>query len=679
MKILTLHSTWLIPLCSASLLLLGHLCGPVYGAGSLKAEKLRCEYKSDPVGIDVAQPRFSWILTAANPAQRGLKQSGYQILVASSAESLQQDRGDRWDSGKVAGDQSVNVDYAGAPLTSEQKCFWKVRAWDQDGQASDWSSPSCWTMGLLKPGDWKAQWIGFDDAASEDPQIRQFNELLTFKDCSWVWIHGAKAGDQPPGAAQFRKVIEIPSDRKIVRAAFAISGDDQFHLSINGQTAAQGRDFRAPVASDVSALLLPGEIVLGIGVNNGGKTPNPAGLIGKLVIQFSEGEPLVVPIDNSWKATRRAPKGWNLASFDDSRWDSASPIAPHGAAPWGELKITRFNMLPAPYLRKSFQVAKPLKRAVLFASALGVYELHLNGKTLNDDVLSPGWTDYGKRVHYLGYDLTSSLKQGENVLGSILGDGWYAGYLAFSGRRKYYGEYTRFIAHLRLEYADGTSEVVGTDASWKANYGAIREGDLLMGCTYDSRLEMPGWDQAAFDDSGWKAAKVDGGTKANLEAHPGLPIRRMQEVAAKAITEPKPGVYVVNLGQNMVGWARVQLNGAKGQKVTVRYAEMLNPDGTVYVTNLRAAKATDTYYLDGGAKRAYEPYFTFHGFQYVELTGLDAKPALEDITGVVVYSALPRTGTFTCSEPLAASSCSGRPNNSRISGSARLSNSGFCR
>ncbi len=268
------------------------------------------------------------------------------------------------------------------------------------------------------------------------------------------------------------------------------------------------------------------------------------------------------------------------------------------------------------------------------------------------DVLSPGWTDYHRRVHYLGYDVTQQLKSGQNVLGAVLGDGWYAGYLAFTGRRHYYGDQTRFIAQLQLDYADGSSSVIATDGSWRASYGPILEDDLLMGCVYDARRELPLWSAVGLDDSTWDKVIADDQVQANLQAHPGSPIRRMQELPAQKVTQPKPGVYVFDVGQNMVGWARLHARGAAGQKVVVRHAEMLNPDGTIYTTNLRAAKATDTYFLAGGAPRDYEPSFTFHGFQYVEVTGLDYQPNPTDVTGIVVYSDLPRTGTFTCSEPL---------------------------
>lgn len=635
------------------ILLLATSTSLALAAGSVTVDKLRCEYKTDPIGIDVAQPRLSWLLNPVAAAQRGLAQSAYQVLVSSSRTTLEAGQGDLWDSGKVASGQSVNVEYTGKELASCQDCFWKVRVWDQDGRESAWSAIGRWTMGLLRPEDWYARWIGFDgDPESADAQANQLASLLTFQGSPWIWTGGAKAGNQPAGPAYFRTVIEIPANRQVRQATFLIAADDGFTLYVNGHDSGNGSNWKSPAGLDVTGRLQVGRNALGIQVNNGGTTPSPAGLMGKLVVLFESGEPLVVAIDDAWRSTGTPGERWKWADFDDAAWTASSVIGRHGDAPWGELKLNIARILPASYLRKSFAVDKPLRRAVLFASALGVYDLHVNGQPLGADALSPGWTDYHKRVHYFGYDVTERLQSGENVLGAILGDGWYAGYLAFTGRRHYYGDKPRFIAQLRLDFADGSSQVIGTDGSWQAAYGPVREADLLMGCVYDARLEMPGWDTVGFDASAWRAATLDEAVNANLEAHPGMPIRRIQELPAQRVTQPQPGVYVFDLGQNMVGWARVSLQGTKGRKVVVRHAEMLNPDGTIYTTNLRAAKATDTYYLDGGAKRAYEPYFTFHGFQYVEVTGLDYQPDLADVTGIVVHSDLPRTGTFECSEPL---------------------------
>ncbi len=315
-------------------------------------------------------------------------------------------------------------------------------------------------------------------------------------------------------------------------------------------------------------------------------------------------------------------------------------------------KHDSYPLQAPPFFRKAFTVDKPVKRATAFAAALGAYELHLNGHPVDTDVLSPGWTDFSQRVHYFGYDVTAQLQRGENVLGAVLGDGWYASYLAFTGRRHYYGGDCRLLVQLQIEYQDGTRAIIGSDDSWEASAGPVREADLLMGCVYDARAEMPGWDKSGFDDRRWQPVQVDNDVRVPLVAHPGEPIRRCEEIPAIKLTEPRPGVYVFDLGQNLVGWARLNAKGDPGQKLIVRHAEMLNPDGTIYTTNLREAKATDTYYLAGKSKRAYEPAFTFHGFRYVEVTGLNYLPKPGDLTGIVVHTDLPRTGWFECSEPL---------------------------
>ncbi len=620
-------------------------------AAPARLANLRCEYRTNPVGVDTTTPRFSWVLEATLPHQRGLSQSAYQVLVATSPGALKVGQADLWDSGKLLSSESVNVAYAGAPLGAVQQCFWKVRVWNQDAEVSEWSPVNHWTVGLLGPASWKGQWIGYlGDTTTADPRAKLLEENLNLKGLSWVWMSGSKMGNQPAGDAFFRNVVEIPAGRKLAQATFLVAADDAFTLYINGHDSGNGTSWKNVSSLDITGRMQPGKNAIGVRVTNG--SSSPAGLMGKLVVLFEDGGLLIVPVDANWRSSAAPGERWKWVDYVESGWSSASEIAKNGDQPWGELSLTKAQILPPPYFRKTFTVSKPLKRAVLFASALGVYELYLNGKPVGQDVLSPGWTDYRKRVHYLGYDLTAQLKRGQNALGAILGDGWYAGYLAFTGRRNYYGDQTRFLAQLQLDYTDGTSETVATDGTWKAHYGAVLEGDMLMGSVYDARKEIRGWNMPAFNDSGWSNAIPDQTIQANLEAHPGAPIRRIQELPARKITQPQPGVYVFDLGQNMVGWVKLRAKGHAGQKVTVRHAEMLNPDGTLYVTNLRAAKATDTYILDGGSKRAYEPSFTFHGFQYVEVTGLDYRPELADVTGVVVHSDLPRTGTFECSEPL---------------------------
>jgi alpha-L-rhamnosidase len=602
----------------------------------------RCEYRVNPIAVDAAQPRLSWVLESKD---RGVLQSAYQVLVASSVDLLKKDQGDLWDSGKVASGESAHIAYAGKALTSGQACFWKVRVWDQAGKASNWSKPATWTMGLLQPGDWQAQWIGFPATVAQS----KFESLLTLDGCAWVWANGAVAGNQPRGKVYFRKQLELPAHTPMTRAKFVLTADDNLQLYVNGQPAGGAhRNWKQLATRDVSSLLRPGANLLAIEAENTGD--NPAGLAGRLVIEFVNGETLFVPIDQSWRSSPKAGADWKDSREVGVDWQPATEIVRYGEQPWGT--IARQTISPAPFFRKPFTVPKRIHRATLFASALGVYELHLNGKPVDTDVLSPGWTDFSKRVNYRGYDVTQQLQRGDNVLGAILGDGWYASYLAFTGKRHYYGGDPRLRVQLQIEYQDGTREVVGTDASWQTAVGPIQEADLLMGCSYDARAEFAGWNKPGFAAEKWQPAQVDGAVQANLVAHPGEPMRRTEEVVAKKITEPKPNVYVFDLGQNLVGWVRLKVKGKPGQKVTVRHAEMLNPDGTIYVTNLRAALATDTYVLAETGKRTFEPYFTFHGFQYVEVTGLDYKPELADVVGVVVHSDLPRAGWFECSEPL---------------------------
>lgn len=637
--------------CGLEVLCCVAACLAILPAVALEPEDLRCEYGRNPTAIGTAHPRLSWAYEASS-RRRGEAQSAYQVLVASSEEFLRKGQGDLWDSGQVTSGESLHIQYQGKPLASGQTCFWKVRAWDGNGRSSGWSDPARFTIGLLKPSDWTARWIGYDAAGSEDPAQAHLKQMLRLEQSKWIWGGGAQAGDQAPGKMFFRKVITLPTDRQVKQATFLVAADDAFRLFINGHLAGQGSTWKAAESPDVTGRLQPGANALGVEVTNGGDRPSPAGLIGRLVVVFGSGEPLVVPIDTTWTANREAGERWSWTDYDASNWKPASEVAAFGDQPWGKVEYKVAAMEPAPLFRKTFTLKQPVKRAMLFASALGVYELRLNGKAVDTDVLSPGWTDYSKRVHYFGYDVTKQVRRGENALGAILGDGWYTGYLAFTGRRHYYGENTRLLIQLEVELKDGTKEIIGTDETWKATTGPVRENDMLMGSVYDAGKEIPGWDTVNCSDTQWRSAKVDGSVKANLQAHPGAPIRRIEELPGKKITEPTPGVYVVDLGQNIVGWVRLKAKGKPGQKVTVRHAEMLNPDGTMYTTNLRAAKATDTFLLAGGGKRAYEPYFTFHGFQYVEVTGLDYKPEPADVIGIVVHSDLPRAGWFECSEPL---------------------------
>ncbi|MEI7902232.1 MAG: family 78 glycoside hydrolase catalytic domain [bacterium] len=635
-------------------------------AGWFKADVapagLRCEYREHPLGIDVEKPRLSWLAEvqsnkgAEAQSGRGIKQTAYQILVASSEALLQKDTGDLWDSGKVESDTCNQVEYAGKPLESRMRCYWKVRVWtakDEGGKlkpekgiCSDWGKPAFWSMGLLKPDDWKAKWIGYDASYLISPEAAADDKLFNIQGLNWLVLPGNKG--KVSVNTCFRKRFDLPAERKIKRAILALSAYNYCEAAINGKAVGSAAHWERTARLDAARALKPGVNV--VTLTAGHTDPHMPGVTGRLVIQFESGEDMVVPTDKTWKASQEPAAGYEKPDFDDSAW----PAPDAGGSPAsGGAPVADLARIPAPYLRKGFSVDKAVKRALVYVTALGTYELRLNGKRVSNDVFAPGWTEFRKRVHYQTYDVTSQVEKGANAIGAILGDGWYASDLAHLCRRNYYGGKPRFLIRLVIELADGTTQVVASDSSWKASYGPIRHGDIIMGCEYDSRLEMPGWDKAGFNENKWEPVQVDSDQKSmRVQASVAEPSRVMNELPAIKVTEPRPGCWTFDLGQNMVGWVRLKVSGAAGQRITLRHGEMINPDGTIYTAALRSAPATDFFILSGKGEQVLEPYFTFHGFRYVEVRGLTKKPEAGAVTGLVVHTPMKRTGGFECSYPL---------------------------
>jgi alpha-L-rhamnosidase len=354
------------------------------------------------------------------------------------------------------------------------------------------------------------------------------------------------------------------------------------------------------------------------------------------------------------------PAVFETGLLEKSDWEGAWISAGKGPAgdkepPSGEEYDDLANGLaPSPYLRREFPLDKPVSRARLYVTARGLYEVYINGNRVGNDVLAPGWTDYDRRIQYQTYDVTPLLADGPNVLGAVLGDGWFAGFVGFDPKHRgaHYGARPQFLAQLNVEYEDGTTESLATEGLWRCSTGPILFSDLLVGESYDARKEMPGWAEPGFDDSGWYGVEAEEIEDANLVAQPDEGVRVMEELEAQTVTEPASGRYVFDLGRNMVGWVCLKVEGAAGTRVTLRHAEALNPDGTIYTTNLRSARATDSYVLGGDGEEVYEPRFTFHGFRYVEVTGYPGEPQPGAITGRVVHSATPSSGAFDCSSSL---------------------------
>lgn len=626
-------------------------------SSSLEVVDLRCEYKTIPHGIDVTRPRLTWTLRSSERAQ---KQTAYQVVVASSMAKLDAEDGDRWDSGKVSSSDTAFIAYAGLPLQSRDRCYWKVRVWDGEDRDSAWSAPAMWTMGLLESGDWTADWIGYDAPAGGEPAKAP---PLDMGNAQWIWYpEGNPAASAPVGEVAFRAAVPVDPERRIDEAALYLTADNWARPYLNGsELEGTVTDFNQVMRIDLARVLTPGANMLAILAENKGEAPNPAGLIARIVISYLEGDDTVVDSGPEWNALRGdRPGDWASPGLDDSDWAKAAAIGPAGTPPWPAPTLPKPIFLPPPpQLRKAFQAQQGVRRATLYATAFGIYEAYINGNRVGDFVFAPGFTDYHERVYYQTYDVTDLVEDGgPNVFAATLGDGWYAGYLGFlpqlnvESARDHYGDAPRFRGQLEIEYADGSVERVVTDNTWKAAYGHIREADMLMGETHDYQLKTAGWLQAGFDDSNWFPVALGAPHEVPVQAHPGTPVTRHERIPAQSVSEVAPGVFIYDLGQNIAGWASIQLNGKAGQVIQVRHGEMLDADGALYTTNLRKARAVDTYTIAADGPASLEPHFTFHGFQYVEITGCREPLPLDSVSGVVIQSVIEPAGDFECSEPL---------------------------
>jgi alpha-L-rhamnosidase len=350
--------------------------------------------------------------------------------------------------------------------------------------------------------------------------------------------------------------------------------------------------------------------------------------------------------DGAGREAESTSAWWEMGLLERTNWQAQWIGAPFSGGPR--------TSSPAPYLRKEFKITRQVISARLYATALGLYECYINGMRVGDALLTPGWTDYNKHVQYQVYDVTDLIQPGANACGAILGDGWSVGHIAWVGRQRY-TDRPQLLAQIGLTYSDGSQEIIASDKSWKITQSPILESDMLMGESYDARRELKDWCNPGYDDSSWWSAEVFAEHGAALVATNGPTVKRQEELQPVKIHEIPDFVnqrWIFDLGQNMVGWIRLRVCGEKGTTVSIRYAEVLNPDGTLYTANLRTARNTDYYTLKGGEEETWEPHFLFHGFRYVELLGFPGIPTEETITGIVIHSDLPPTGTFECSDPL---------------------------
>ena len=307
---------------------------------------------------------------------------------------------------------------------------------------------------------------------------------------------------------------------------------------------------------------------------------------------------------------------------------------------------------PSPLLRRSFQVAERVRSARLYVTSLGLYEAYLNGQRVGDQFFTPGWTSYRRRLQYQTYDVTQVVRPGTNVVGAMLGDGWYRGQLGFFGQRNLYGRRLGLRAQLEIRYESGRTERIVSDTGWKTTPGPVLASDIYGGETYDARRELIGWASAPFDDHGWAAVAFVDPPPATLVATLSPPVRRVRELRPVSIRRAPSGEMLFDLGQNFTGWARLTVTGPAGTAITMRFGEVLDRNGNLYTANLRAAAQTDRYTLSGKSREVYEPRFTFHGFRYVAVAGLLSQPDSTTVTGIAVSSDLTQTGSLVTSDSL---------------------------
>jgi len=347
--------------------------------------------------------------------------------------------------------------------------------------------------------------------------------------------------------------------------------------------------------------------------------------------------------DEKGKATPwSAPAWWEMGLLEPSDWEALwiDPALPDDPAVSG----------PVPMLRREFSVDGKVASARAYVTSHGLYELWLNGQRVGDQVFTPGWTAYKERLQYQTYDVTSLLKSGKNAVGALIGNGWYRGDLP--RRRNLYGNRLALLAQIVITHPDGSREIVGTDGDWLAATGPILMAENYNGETYDARLEKPGWATAGYDARAWSAVKVVPAAAHRLVAPAGPPVRRIEEVRPVKILKTPEGDTVVDMGQNMVGWVRLKVEGPAGTAVTLRHTEVLDKDGNFYTESLRVAKQTVRYTLKGGGPETYEPHFTFQGFRFVAVDGYPGELTLDSLTGVVVHSDMAKAGSFETSRPI---------------------------
>ncbi len=622
-------------------------------AVDLEVTDLRCEYLMNPLGIDTLEPRLSWVIESS---RRGQMQRAYRILVASSEEKLRKDVGDLWDTGRMESDQSVHVVYRGKTLLSRTLCHWKVKAWGASGAQSEWSEPARWSMGLLSPLDWKADWIGTEEPRSFPTTVVGFLARPASKadEIKWVQIDLGRSQSidsvklYPLFSYDYQWKSSTPGYGFPVRFRIDVSDDATFktYATIADHTR---EDYPNPGRSACSfeAGSIKGRFVRLTALNLWDRkvTERPYMFALAEMEVFSGGKNIAV---NKAVAAKDSIQGWGLKRehLTDGITLADVEIPP-------DHEDLNHSRLPARYLRCEFHVGQKVKRATAYVCGLGFFDFHINGKHVSDQIRNPALTSYRIRSLYVTFDVTDKLIQGDNAVGIVLGNGRYFGprYQA-PGNPQIYG-YPKLLFRMEIENEDGSLTDILSDSRWKlTTEGPVRANNEFDGEEYDARREMPGWSRAGFDDSGWEFASRVSEPGPHLQAQMMEPMRFIKVIKPVVINEPKPGYYLVDMGQVFYGTVRLKVQGPTGTEVRLRCSYHINPDNTLRISDNRTALITDIYTLKGSGTETWNPRFRGQGYRFVEVVGFPGKPTVDNFEGLVIHTDFEEVGHFKCSNEL---------------------------
>ncbi|MDT3405282.1 alpha-L-rhamnosidase [Mucilaginibacter terrae] len=671
---------------------------------------LKTEYTATPLGIDVKKPRFSWQMISNTP---GAAQKAYMVIVTDETGKT------TWNSGRVTDDKSLNILYDGKPLAVRTRYQWVVKVWDLKSKVH--TAASWFETGLMddKQTAWSgAKWIGGGDDdmllyaqylpvfklnftiqlnsetqstrggllyGANDQRLLDKNKnyygIQSSKDSSSIFVEldiaplntgaaallniyrsGYKPGDQ---ANKPIKTLPLPlalinKDNRYNKHTIYLSsvmGNTEFWVDGEGKENHIGRLGLNPIGQGGDFIAFP------VLANIGFKVPeHQSASFSNLVVSNFRGPSNVLHTSYKQPLLLTGTNKPTMLIYDPSR-----------------------NSMPM--MRSSFDTkGSNIRKARLYVTARGIYDVYMNGKRVNDDYFNPGLTQYTRTQLYQTFDVTKNMVAGKNAIGAILGEGWWSGGSTYSGDNwNFFGDRQSLLAKLVVSYEDGKEEViVSLPETWRYNNnGPVIYGSFFQGEVYDARKEtaVQGWSTSAYDDSRWKKAtevKLEGNINTDLSPPDsntpsvakyshlsitgqfGETVKKVKELTARSVEQVRPGVFVYDLGQNIAGVPRIELNGLQpGTQITLRFAEVKYPNlpaykgntGMIMLENIRAAMAQEIYIARGGHEFI-TPRFTYHGLRYIEVTGIQKALPIAAVRGVVLSSVHQFSSGYECSDPL---------------------------